>query len=236
MEHSLTLSQIDQLFAFTKEHFVEYYDVQVELVDHLANAIEYQWKENPHIMFEEALQAEFKKFGVFGFTDLVEQKQAKLHSYYYKMIWKELVKFISIPKVLLTVGLYFSLFFLIKSFQPISGMVLAIFILTSFFYYVSDGFRFNYMIRKKQKNKNQSWLIQSVASQVYMFPIIVSSGSWYMLFNSFFSHQKFLSNIALHAMTIFGLFHFTIIFIMIFIIKPKLKNEIVKTEQRFQFV
>jgi hypothetical protein len=37
----LTTSQIDQLFTFTPA-FVEWYDLQSELVDHLANSIEAQ--------------------------------------------------------------------------------------------------------------------------------------------------------------------------------------------------
>ena len=70
----LTSSQIDHLFTFTRQHSVEWYDLQSELVDHIANAIETQWQENPNRSFDEALQLEFKKFGVFGFMDVVEKK------------------------------------------------------------------------------------------------------------------------------------------------------------------
>jgi hypothetical protein len=42
---------------------MEWYDLQSELVDHLANAIETQWQENPKLSFNEALNKEFK-FGV----------------------------------------------------------------------------------------------------------------------------------------------------------------------------
>jgi TorA maturation chaperone TorD len=31
----LTTSQIDQLFTFTRQHYVEWFDLQSELVDHL---------------------------------------------------------------------------------------------------------------------------------------------------------------------------------------------------------
>jgi hypothetical protein len=41
-------------------------------VDHLANAIETQWQENPKLSFNEALNKEFKKFGVFGFMDVLK--------------------------------------------------------------------------------------------------------------------------------------------------------------------
>jgi hypothetical protein len=43
----LTIEQIDRLSLFTRQHYVEWYDLQSELVDHLANAIETQWQENP---------------------------------------------------------------------------------------------------------------------------------------------------------------------------------------------
>src|SRR5690554_2779044 len=102
----ITDEQIEQLFDFTRKHYVEHYDVQVELVDHLANAIETQWAENPNVSFEDALEIEFKKFGVFGFTGLVEQKQNELHKHYNKMLWNEILKFVSIPKALITAVLY----------------------------------------------------------------------------------------------------------------------------------
>ena len=57
----LSSDQIQQLYTFTQQHYVEYYDLQTELVDHLANSIEEQWTENPKRSFEEALQIEFKK-------------------------------------------------------------------------------------------------------------------------------------------------------------------------------
>ena len=37
----LTEEQIQQLYKFTRQHYVEHYDVQTELVDHLANDIEH---------------------------------------------------------------------------------------------------------------------------------------------------------------------------------------------------
>jgi hypothetical protein len=47
----LSTQQIDQLYTFTRQHFVEWYDLQSELVDHLANAIEQEWKQNPNRTF-----------------------------------------------------------------------------------------------------------------------------------------------------------------------------------------
>ena len=50
----LTDTQIQDLYTFTRKHYVEYYDVQTELVDHLANDIEATWKENPEVIFRKS--------------------------------------------------------------------------------------------------------------------------------------------------------------------------------------
>lgn len=71
----LSTQQIEQLYAFTRQHLVEWYDLQSELVDHLANAIEQEWEQNPNRTFEEILNKEFQKFGVFGFMGVVEERQ-----------------------------------------------------------------------------------------------------------------------------------------------------------------
>ena len=43
----LTETQIENLYKFTRQHYVYHYDVQTELVDHLANDIEEIWLETP---------------------------------------------------------------------------------------------------------------------------------------------------------------------------------------------
>jgi len=48
----LTTPQIEDLFKFTRKHFVYHYDVQSELVDHLANDIEEIWNEKPYLSFK----------------------------------------------------------------------------------------------------------------------------------------------------------------------------------------
>lgn len=99
-------AQIQTLYRFTREHFVEFYDVQTELVDHLANGIEQQWTENPKLTFEEALQKEFKKFGVFGFQDVIEQRSKALNKKYLKIFWKHFKNFFKLPRIIATLGAF----------------------------------------------------------------------------------------------------------------------------------
>jgi hypothetical protein len=113
----LTPEQIDRLYQFTRQHYVEWYDLQTELVDHLANAIEQQWQENPKISFEDALQIEFKKFGIFGFMDVVEKRQAALNKRYNKIVWQHFTAFFTIPKIISTIFSIATVYVALKFWQ-----------------------------------------------------------------------------------------------------------------------
>ena len=58
-------NQIEKLYKFTRQHFLEWYDVQTELVDHLANGVEQQWDTKPNLSFDEALN-----FDLYAATEL----------------------------------------------------------------------------------------------------------------------------------------------------------------------
>lgn len=232
----LTENEISQLFDFTKKHYVEFYDVQVELVDHLANAIEDQWKETPNISFEDALDIEFKKFGIFGFTGLVEQKQAELHKYYNKMLWGEVLKFISIPKVVVSVVLYLSIYFFLKNTNAIGETIVLTLLLISFTFFMVDGFRFISKSKREQKREGKSWLIQSVAQSIFSLPTIGLGGVYFTFINRFFEAQLGLSNSGVYFLAFFALFQCICMYVFYKIIKPHFNSSIKETEKRYQFV
>lgn len=233
----LSKQQIEQLFAFTKKHYVEFYDVQVELVDHLANAIEEQWKENPTISFEDALQTEFKKFGIFGFTGLVEQKQTELHKHYNKMLVNEALKFLSIPKAIVTVILYLTLFFLLKNTGKLGETISLTILSLSFIYFMIDGFRFMLKIKKQQKIQGRNWLIQSVAQSVFSLPVIYLTGFGFSIISNFFREDRNseLSVLGLNVFTVFILIHVLTFYVFSAVIKPRFLQSIKETSDRFQF-
>ncbi|QTE21562.1 hypothetical protein [Polaribacter cellanae] len=143
----LTNAQIDQLYKFTRKHYVYFYDVQTELVDHLANDIENIWKEYPNLSFEEARDKSFKKFGIFGFMDVIEAKQKQMNKRYRKIMWRFFKEWFTVPKIVTTITVFLSLFFVLKI--PYSEFVLlgALFILVVF-----DLIK-QTIARKKQKKK-----------------------------------------------------------------------------------
>ena len=106
----LTQNHIAQLFKFTRKHYVYHYDVQSELVDHLANDIEEIWIENPNLSFEDARDKSFKKFGVFGFMDVVEEKQKQMNKRYWNIILNFAKEWFTLPKIVITITIFLAFF------------------------------------------------------------------------------------------------------------------------------
>ncbi len=157
----LNPEQIDRLYQFTRQHYVEWYDLQTELVDHLANAIEAQWQENPKLTFEEILQKEFKKFGIFGFMDVVEKRQASLNKKYNTIIWKHFKAFFTIPKIILTTTLVGVTYFVLKNAIYKADIVLVAFviILLSFYFFI---IYFAHKNKKATLGIQKKWLLKEI--------------------------------------------------------------------------
>ena len=157
----LSAEQIEKLYQFTRQHYVDYYDLQTELVDHLANAIEEQWQENPKISFEEALQKEFKKFGVFGFMNVVEQRQAAMNKKYNKIVWQHFKTFFTLPKIIGTGTLFLILIQLMLNFQFAHIIIITLFLVSALVFWIG-------IIKIARKNKKQTrisgkkWLFKDI--------------------------------------------------------------------------
>ncbi len=77
-QRELSSEQIDRLFEFTYRKRVRYYDVQTEIVDHLATAIEELWKTKPDLPFEAALDRVYQSFGIYGFSRIVQARERSI--------------------------------------------------------------------------------------------------------------------------------------------------------------
>jgi heme exporter protein D len=158
----LTENQIDELYKFTRKHYVYHYDVQSELVDHLANDIENIWQETPNLSFEQARDKSFKKFGIFGFMDVVEKKQSQMTKKYYKIIFKFAKEWFRLPKIVLTLAMIFGFYklqnvessytiYLIIFFIVISAQLIGVFINSR-------------KLNKKYLESGKKWMFEDIIS------------------------------------------------------------------------
>jgi len=136
-ERKLTSEQIEDLFELCEFHNVHYYDVQIELVDHLASAIEALWQTSPELSFEEAAFQVGEQFGVepfshssynsilpsitglhfsgeSGFEAIKEAKEKELHRKYHRLQWQYIGEFYRLPKIMLTIAISLLLYAVMK--------------------------------------------------------------------------------------------------------------------------
>jgi hypothetical protein len=110
----LTDTQIQELYKFVRQHYVVFYDVQTELVDHLANDIETIFIENPQLSFEKARDLSFKKFGIFGFMEVIESRQKAMNKKYAKILWRFAKEWFTLPKIIITATVFLFFFSLLQ--------------------------------------------------------------------------------------------------------------------------
>ncbi len=177
----LTAHEIDEIYEFTKRHYVEWYDVQTELVDHLATGIEDQWKNFPHRSFDQALTREFKKFGISGFYDLVEQKTNALNKLYRRQIWIYFKDFFGLPKVIITLFSIWTLYELlnfVRDKKNIMWTFLIAIVLVHLFHIITSKIN----IRIKQKRTGRKWLVDNILIQLGGMAHFLNIGIWIHFF------------------------------------------------------
>tara|TARA_Y100001963_G_C6727312_1_gene422125 strand:+ start:603 stop:1292 length:690 start_codon:yes stop_codon:yes gene_type:complete len=156
----VTPSQLQDLYAFTRNHYVYHYDLQTELVDHLANDIETIWQEQPNLSFEEARDQSFKKFGVFGFMDVVEQRQKAMNKRYYKYLLSELKQWFSIPKIIITATLFVTFFTLLQTSYAKYFFFIIFGVLATWTLFRS--IQLNREFRKRKEISSKKWLLEEL--------------------------------------------------------------------------
>lgn len=169
MKKTVTEAQIARLYEFTREHYVEHYDLQTELVDHLANAIEERWEATPQMPFEEGIKSEFKKFGIFGFMDVVEKRQKALRKKYRKFIYKQVIAFFELPKILLTSAFTFLLYFMIQSglLPSYAYALLGLALLLGMILYLS---KLQKKYERRIENTGRKWVLEEMIFQMGIAP------------------------------------------------------------------
>jgi uncharacterized membrane protein len=170
----LTKEQIQHLYKFTRQHYVEHYDVQTELVDHLANDIEQIWQEKPTLSFEDARTISFKKFGVFGFMDVVAERQKALHKKYWKILWRFSKEWFELPKIILTALIF--IFFYVIGKSEFGKYFLGFSLIVFCVYGLIKAFQLKNALKNRMKITGKKWMLEEMIfttglSGLFMVPL-----------------------------------------------------------------
>lgn len=168
----ITPQQTEQLFHFTKKKMVHYYDLQVELVDHLANMIEEIMENDPEISFDSALKKAYASFGLFGFAHIVQQKENSLQAKYKKLWWKEMKNQFKWPEIIFSALLVLVTW---TALELIDMVTIGIFF---FIGWLTCQFIEGGLMRQNRKNGKKLLMLQFAPEAISLFNLFYQFFGW----------------------------------------------------------
>ena len=227
----LNEQQIEKLYLFTRQHFVEFYDLQTELVDHLANAIEAQLQLVPNRTFDVALQIEFKKFGVFGFMEVVEKRQAALNKKYAKIVWSHFKKFFRLPQIIGTFSAIGILYLILKRSLHSEAIFIGFSVVFMVLFFV-ELVRNMRKIKKRNQETGKKWLFKEI---IYGYG--QGAAFFYLPLQTLFHLKDFISNDFFLLLGCFLVVSMVLGQYIILVLIPKKAEEyLLETYPEYQFV
>lgn len=130
---TLNKSEIDYLYDYTDRHNIKFKDVQIELVDHLASGVEALMINDQNLTFNRALYEFTGTLPANFYNKFIAEKSKALKSYWRKQIGSYLIGFFTIPKIIISIALYYSIFNLINYFST-HDFIIMVFVFIAMIY------------------------------------------------------------------------------------------------------
>lgn len=153
MKKELSKDEIDKLFKFVRSKYVHFIDVQYEIVDHLASAIEEKQEENPSLSFDRALKEVYSRFPITGFATMTAEKHTALTKYWNRKLFQYILGYFKLPKIIISGAIAFlisqGLIYGNTRHLAIFYFTLILLALTGLVYRSKKGFEFKKELREK---------------------------------------------------------------------------------------
>ncbi|PZP46025.1 MAG: hypothetical protein DI598_12625 [Pseudopedobacter saltans] len=152
--HELTHEQIQKIENYCEQQGVIFYDVKLEIVDHIATIIEQQLIHNSTLTFESIFHSTNTGFDKKAINKIIKEKEIAIATKNKKRQLDYLKSFFSFPKVITTIGYIIFSFFIIKYLTTKEAFAVACIIYLPAFllniYHTNSFFgKENYYIKKK---------------------------------------------------------------------------------------
>jgi TRAP-type C4-dicarboxylate transport system permease large subunit len=196
----ISQDEIQDLYAFTRQHFVEHYDLQTELVDHLANDIESIWIKQPKLHYREARDKAFKKFGVFGFMDVLEKRHKAMNKKYIKYLWFEFKKWFTFPKLLITLTVFIAFYTAFSTNMASYVLVLSYGLIAIWCIYKS--IQLNRQFRRRKEKSQKKWMLEEIIFKQAggsALMLISQLPTWFRISGDYFDSYGFIILISIFS-------------------------------------
>ena len=138
----LTAEQINYIENYIQSFDIKWYEIQVELTDHMISIMEEIWEQDPELTFHQVKHQAEQRFGRGYFKSIVAERKAILQKEYNRQQRKMVTEFLKFPKViasiLLGVVAYQVSFYFENPAKYVSGLfgLLFLFSVPMFYYWL----------------------------------------------------------------------------------------------------
>ena len=172
----LTKEQITYIDDYLKHHKVKYWDIRIELLDHIVTNVEAimdkgtsfdKALEEVHISFGNSLKRFWNsgiEYGVMengiGYEKLMDSKKKQINKKYHRLLFKEIKNFFSTPKTILLSILVFAILYC--TFIVFRINILEIIVFTSIVFYSMTIYYFPFKLwfqNKREKSINLQYAL-----------------------------------------------------------------------------
>ena len=96
----LTAEQVQYISIYVNSFDIKWYELQVEITDHMVTSMEEVWEKDPELTFHQVKQyAENKFIGDSSFKSIQEERKRILQKEYRKVQWKMIIEYLKFPKI-----------------------------------------------------------------------------------------------------------------------------------------
>lgn len=114
----LTEEQIRYIENYIKSFDIKYYEVYMEILDHMILSVEDILEENKEITFEDAvLKAKVEGFGKKGFRGMMDERLQLAQKQARKENNKMIKEYFTFPKIVMTLAVFFGYFLFLMFFE-----------------------------------------------------------------------------------------------------------------------
>jgi hypothetical protein len=219
----ITNDEKSQILEFLIKKDVIYFELQCELLDHICSDIENKRKKNPEISFSLALEESYRDFGIFGFSDILEEREKLLNRNYYsrflgllkpwffgKNIWKSIILILAIYQMISTD----------YGYSIALGIISVVAV-------VHIGSSFYWVIKNKRNNRPKVMMDKVIAQSI----MLVMNIPFQMLIPIFWSDRN--PFITVMPLTIIQLYIFTPLIFVFLLLTYYLAYEIPKNKEKY---
>jgi hypothetical protein len=170
----LSKEQLLQIHNYIFVCGIKYYDVRVEIVDHFAIILERKLDENPDLNLKQEIINMHKNFSDKGFSKLLKEKKNSVTKRFFKQTLQQLRTFFKLPKIIITVCMFFVLYNIQFFFEDIENYFQILFCTTAILMPVIFW-------SAKKRNKKEQFLALSLSLgflQVYHLLVICMQFSY----------------------------------------------------------